>query len=704
MTNLQESKRTRDATWNFSGEKGMKQKILKKLGIEPSFENFRIYITSLKTILQYSDSENLESLKGWNAPVVNNLGELSPDEIKFIKLEIQNANDSIEEYQIQVQKLIPQEKRKKFAAYYTIDQGIRFMASVAHKYLENSKKHKIVLADPFLGSGRTLTAAIQKIGIEKLEKVWGIEPLPLPALVAYASLLHATNGRRDKITVIVGDAFKEIPQASSPFSQSELPKADIILTNPPFTRWKYLEKNYRDYLLKVISGLGYKEYITRREVSLQTLSMFLADYMLNDGGLIASVLPASTFYTIYGKGYKSLLRRKYKILAMVECESRSSFSEDSGFKEVIIVAVKERDSNNRLTAFTELSDAEETAKAIMGKTKLKANLFDIHNLPRFLDINWLALFGENSLRDIVTTIFKQGLKNGTLGYWEDVLGKKSMIRGVEMYGPEFFFIPNKYWKIVEKGRLIKIQNDEIKLTLNNEFLVKTLRKPSLYSHKIEAKVDSYMLSIPPIKLDELPEDLQYYIEWGVSSGTAKPAINAYGKYWYSHVYKQMTTKKPFGHVFIPDKVDLLFKNRGVFANYTVDEVAASKNFYIVKDKNETIAKLLVAWFNSTIFISILALLGRKISETWTRFLENDYLELPVINVGAINKENTIEVIENINKILNKPLPPLWDQLNEEYRYMLDLSIANAVGIENPEKIVGKLHQFCSTFNNLSYKT
>ncbi|MGC9107283.1 MAG: N-6 DNA methylase, partial [Infirmifilum sp.] len=596
---------------------------------------------------------------------------------------------------VEVQKLIPQEKRKKFAAYYTIQQGTDLMASVVKEFL-SSRKEKVVLVDPFLGSGSTLTATIEKVGVEKVEKVWGIEPLPLPALVAYASLLHSMNGKRDAVTVILGDAFEEIPKMSSLFVQSELPKADIILTNPPFTRWKYLEKKYREHLLSVIEKLGYKKYITRKEVSLQTLSMFLCDRILNNNGLLISVLPASTFYTMYARGYKSLLKEKYGIYAMVESKSRASFSEDSGFKEIIIVAVK--GSNKKLTAFTELNDnVEDIAKTIMSDKPCMA--FDLHALPRFLDINWLALFGEDKLRDVVVDMFKQGLKKGTLGYWDEIFGRNSIIRGVEMYGPEFFFIPNKYWKILEeKSNFVRIQNENKELVISKEFLVKTLRKPSLYNHKIEADVDTFMLSIPPV--DGLPSDLQEYVEWGVNSGAAKPAINAYGKYWYSHVHKQMTTKKPFGQVFMPDKVDLLFRNRSVFANYTKERVAASKNFYIVRDKNETLTKLLIGWFNSTIFISVLALLSRRISETWTRFLENDYLELPMINLNINNEEVVSEIVENVNRILNKHLPPLWEQLNKDYRYKLDLAIAKFIGIENPEGTIEKLYLL---LNNLSHK-
>ncbi|RLG39036.1 MAG: restriction endonuclease subunit M [Candidatus Alkanophagales archaeon] len=682
--------------------KAVKQEILRKLGIDAAAEeSFQILVAGLKTILECS-GEQLEALAAWDAPVLPALSRLSSDELEFLEAELQKASAPIEECQVRVQKLIPQAERKRFAAYYTARQGVRFMASVAQEYLERSERREVVLVDPFLGSGRTLTAAVENIGAERVLRVWGVEPLPLPALVAYASLLKAAGGRRDVVTVLVGDAFEEVPFAG-------LPKADVILTNPPFTRWKYLEKSYRNYLLKVVNGLGYGKYITRKESSLQTLSMFLSDYVLKEGGLVASVLPASTFYTIYGEGYKSLLRKKYRLLAVVGSTARPSFSEDSGFKEIITVAIKDG-NEGELTAFIEL-DAEDdveraaeiamrtagVAAGVKGGARLKTNFFDVRSLPRFLDINWLALFGEDELRDIVTSVFKQGLKRGTLGYWSDVLGRSSIVRGVEMYGPEFFFIPNKYWSVVEEenGFVVIRGGDGEELSIGKEFLVRTLRKPSLYGRRIGAAVDSYMLSVPPVGLDELPGDLREYIKWGVGSGTAKPAVNAYGEYWYSHVRRQMTTKKPFGQVFMPDKVDLLFRNRGVFANYAEREVAASKNFYMVRGVSGRIAKFLVAWFNSTIFISVLALLGRRISETWTRFLENDYLELPAVDVRAMSDEDLLKVVKKVDQILYRDLPPLWGQLGKEYRRELDVSIAEAIGVEEAEHMVSELHEILS---------
>ncbi|MGQ9722995.1 MAG: N-6 DNA methylase, partial [Candidatus Jordarchaeum sp.] len=686
-------------------------RILQKLGIEPTIlENFKIFLSSLNTILQYNRDLDLRSLKDWEAPVLSNLGKLNQEEISYIESELSKGKISISGSQVQVQKLIPPEERKRLAAYYTINQGIDFMEKMVFEYLKICGKQKIVIADPFLGAGRTLTAAIRKIGTQKLEKVWGIEPTPLPALVAYASILQAVRGKKEIIKVVTGDTFKEVPQIINTDNGSKTPRADIILTNPPFTRWKYLEKSHREYLLKVISELGYGNYITRREESLQALSMFLADYVLNNDGLLVSVLPASTFYTIYGRGYKSLLKENYDVLGVLELANRPSFSEDSGFKEIIIVAVK--GANKRgLTLFTELNnDVEKTAKQILKQRELiTTNSFNIHDLPQFLDINWLSLFGESKLRDIIVIVFKQGLKQGTLGYWNQIQGRQSIIRGVEMYGPEFFFIPNKHWNIIkENEKYAEIENVENKnrLSLSKKFLVRTLRKPGLYRFTIEASVDSYMLSIPPTEINNLSQDLQFYIKWGIESRTAKPALNAYGKHWYSHVHKQMVTKKPFGHVFLPDKVDPTFKRRGVFANHSEEKVAASKNFYITREENRTISKILVAWFNSTIFISTFMLLGRKISERWNRFLENDYLELPIINTKVIDMERSSEICNSIKNMIKKPLPPIWNQLNEKYRQELDLSLLNAIKIENPKKMLEEIYQTLGNqkFNTQPHKT
>lgn len=671
-------------------KEGMRARVLRKLGIRPAGEgSFRILLSSLKTLLEYADG--LESLARWDAPVLPNLRKLGPEELRFIEYGLRGEVPSIREAQRAVQYLMPRRSRKRFAAYYTVEEGAGLMASIVREFLR-SRGGEVVIADPFLGSGYALSAAVKAVGAERVRWVWGIEPLPLPALVAYASLINLMGGRREAVTVIVGDAFTEVPRNPLQPPGREPLKADIIVTNPPFTRWKYLEEGYRRYLLSAMARLGYRRYVTRRGPGLQTLSMLLCDHALREGGLLVSVLPASTFYTIYGRGYKALLRERYGVYALIEPKHRPSFSEDSEFREVIIAAVK--GSGRRLTAFVELGDDPEgVAEAVMGEEPAPGDAVDIRSLPRFLDTNWLALFGGGELRSLITEVIEQGLRSGSLGYWGEVLGRGRMVRGVEIYGPDFFFLPNRYWRIVEDGEgFVRVRGEGRELIIDKGFLVKALRKPSLYGSRLVAEANTYMLSIPPLKAGELPPGLREYIDWGAVSGTALPAMRAYGRHWYSHVHRQVRFKKPFGRVFVPDKVDVLFRGRGVYANYAEESVAASKNFYIIKGVGTHLAKALTGWFNSTIFLSILTLLGRRISTYWTRLLKSDYLELPVINPANPGEDGAAsEVVEAVNTMMREDLPPIWEQLREEYRKDLDTAVARFIGVENPERTIKKLY-------------
>ena len=118
---------------------------------------------------------------------------------------------------------------------------------------------------------------------------------------------------------------------------------------------------------------------------------------------------------------------------------------------------------------------------------------------------------------------------------------------------------------------------------------------------------------------------------------------------------------------------------------------ASKNFYVIKINNDEVCKVLTAWFNSTFFISLLLVAGRKISEHWTRFLGNDYLKIPVLNVKALSEEKIKNICKSMEAIVARKLPPLPYQLGEEYRLRLDVSLAEAMGLLDPQKIVEKLH-------------
>ena len=655
---------------------------------------FRILLTCLRNLQKILNQKSIRDLLEMDIKILHTLRKISNKDIDFIELSISSTYLSLEECQVIVQKNIPKMRRKNLAAYYTNDEGLKLMQALVIDYDRRFKKKTYTICDPFLGSARTLTAVIDKMGAEKFDFIWGIEPYFLSALVAFTSLLESVKGDLSKLSVIHGDAFQHIPEFLH-WKNERYIEVDFILTNPPFTRWENISKELQNKLPNLIYELGYKDYLIRIDTGLQTYSMFLCDKLLKQNGLLVSVLPSSTFYTIGGRGYKKLLKEKNKVLALIESINQPAFSIDSGFKEVILISQKCLQEG--MTLFSQLKNNIEdlSYSIIYQKTYTNGRYYDIKEIPTFIDNNWLSLLpNDNEIQDIIIEILTKGLESKLFDFWDEIIGKDNIVRGVEMYGPDFFFIPNKYWKIEEiKKSSITIKNilDMKELNLENEYLLKAFRKPGFYLNSIEPDVKSYALIVPETEIADLPSDIAEYILWGIETKTPKPALRKFGKYWYSHIYKTMLAKQPFGNVFMCDKIDLKFKKRGVFANYSKTKISASKNFYVVKDIGDLNSELLCAWLNSSFFLLIFIFFGRKISETWTRLLIDDYLQLPILNIKKIEKQD----IENIRKafhiIRKSKQPPMLKQLNKKQRKDLDLAFAEAMKINKAEEFVVKLH-------------
>ena len=596
--------------------------------------------------------------------------------------------------QIQVQRLIKPSKRKKLAAYYTKPIGLDVMQHILSRQSEINES-SLTLSDPFLGSGLTLSEIARNIPDMKIHKIWGIEPHPLAALVAYSAILHVVKGDMQKVQVIVGDSFKivntDLPSISS-FGRDmnrKLPTANAVLTNPPFTRWELLDKQTRIFLTQLVNRLPHKKYVGRKQLNLQVLSLFLMDYFLENKGLLISVLPASTFYTMYGEAAKKMLNDKYQIHSIFEYRNGSSFSMDSGFKELIIVASKRKASKE--TAFITLDDEGKLLQKLPNILKgeriadKNVNWVDTHQISLPWKNNWLTLFRQSEVRETLSAIYGKAFEKGTVSFWANSTKRKNIVRGVEMYGPDFFFIPNKYWRIVENNiDNIIIGNSNLKkqLKISKDLLVRALRKPSLYKTSLIPFVNHYFVSIPAKDLSELPIDIVYYIKWGVDSNVALPALRAFGELWYSHVHRQLRVKRPFGRVFLPDKIDPSFKNRGVFCCYSEKPLTASKNFYISTFSDELLDKAIAAWFNSTIFLAYFVIASRKISERWTRFLIEDYLKMPILKAESLNQKDLETLSTCFDNLARMKLPSIRSQIGTNVRTQLDRAIFNMLGIDN----------------------
>jgi methylase of polypeptide subunit release factors len=512
---------------------------------------------------------------------------------------------SIDKRQYEVQKLVD---RKETSSYYTDEDGMKVIAMLLEKL---NLKGDFSLMDPFMGAGITLSSINRFI---KPKRVIGIEINKEP----YELAKDILTSIYEDIEVVCGSAFKLGWDY----------KADLVISNPPFTRWHRVKN--RNEILKTVVSKGYGKYISRKDVGLHVLSIFLIDHILNEGGYAILVLPASTFYTSQASGVKSFLKEFYDILYLVENANKPSFSSGSGYKELIVVLRKRRSKEKQHRAVsTHLESNEQTQALKRSENGMEHTIttetyqydgtlnplysVNIYEIKGFLDRNWISLFRYNDAKKL-SQFLEEGINQGVLRY----LQKDEIMVGIQMLGPEFFFIPNKYWKITKESEtVITIRNGKDTIEIPKKYLIKCLRKSEYYMEKTHIDDPKFYI----LSIDDTPQgDLKRYINWGLEQNI--PALSL-GKEWYKHIWKQIQTKKPYGHIFLHNKIDL--KRHRILANYSSKPLCASKDFFIIKTNNPLIAM----WYNSEVMRDFLKIFGRKISSSWTELLVENYLQIPV---------------------------------------------------------------------------
>lgn len=573
-----------------------------------------------------------------------------------------------------IQSLLHKELRKSLAANYTSPIIAKFLVKLS---LTNQTHHII---DPFAGSGRLLTAImnITEINEKTSLSLEFNELYNVSGLITLLQLIYFNkiNDKTFFINAHLGDAFNKgtLPLSEFLLDNNCFTTNNLVIMNPPFTRYLRLEKNYIQFLQKTFSS--YKKYFSP-QMGLHIFALFLADKILASNGRIAAILPAATFYSNYSEGLKNFLLNEYLIRYIIGTTKNKAFSQDSDLKEIIFIADKQQkylDPVDNVKFITITEDiTEENFKVIatcIQNNNKQCPYIKQKNVPvaKLKDNwNWIRFLEQGQINKIVDTLLLHSLiKSG-------IELKLRIVRGFEMYGPNFFFFPNDSWIITEKDDskiIIKHKYKNIDCVIPADIIIPALRKPSLYSEYCSPVVNEYVLNVMPGQNYKIP--LSYIDE---RKEKWRKAEERFGAEWFSHIYKQLQSKHPFGHLFIVDKFGIT--TTGTFVYYFDKMVTASKNFYVIDCEKET-AKLLASWMTSTIFILLFLFSRREIGGAFGRLQIADYLEeklfLDISKLSIMQKKNIISAYDDLRGI---KLPPLKSQIGWTPRKVLDLAILDA---------------------------
>ncbi len=598
-----------------------------------------------------------------------------------------------------LQDYLGQAARKRLAANYTDLEPATLLAGLA--VIPEMK----AIIDPMGGSGRLIFSsldALQHQGVSLQDAIprMILNELFLPAVHLFCGkllILLLSDAPQDykilqKCRIFAGDAFTTFQTGPldqfaghNPSSSKLLGSCELVIMNPPFTRQGILEAKYRDFLARRFARYG---HFLSKHMGLHGYALFLAHELLAPGGYIAAVLPASTIISGYGEGLKKFLLQHYEVQIVLTSAVTKAFSEGSDFRELILVCQKK----NKTAGVTNLTYMVKfvTIKKLLRDLdlpKVAVGIRDAHDPAEIEDYkiicvparilaekrNWLYFFEDpgftqlyDKLRDIGNFISS------------DQAGLR-LVRGFEMYGPNYFLLPNKDWRVTQIGKaFIEItskQDDTQKCQIPREFLKESLRKPEECQPQISFPVDYYALAISADI--QCPPSLKVYYEWGLKSKI--PAIKRFAEKWFSHVYAQLESKQPFGRVFVADKFSVkTFHN---FAYYFPDKITCTKNFYVFQAPDAITDEFLAAWLNSTVFFFLFLAERREIGGSYGRLQIADYKAMPLfVKIDAQSPAFKKVLVSFRDLQAMNPLPLIQDQITLPARQALDDALLLYLGI------------------------
>lgn len=249
--------------------------------------------------------------------------------------------------------LILDEERHAFGQFYTSKP----IAELIVKWCIKTPDDRVL--DPGCGSGTFLIDAYKRLAELKLKKGFseikyvpgdvhkqilsqlvGIDINEFPAhLTAMNLAMRNPKAPSTDLNIVVDDYFNIVPAQKSllPYrvkrvegeKQAEIifKDFDVIVGNPPYTRWTEIPKPTQDRILKLYENVIRQYDLTPQvargvEPGIYTYWIIHSTSFLKEGGRLGMIISDSWLQADYGRGFFKYLLDHYKLYAVIDISAR----------------------------------------------------------------------------------------------------------------------------------------------------------------------------------------------------------------------------------------------------------------------------------------------------------------------------------------------------------------------------------------------
>ncbi len=613
--------------------------------------------------------------------------------------------------------LIPFEIRKAVAAFYTNNEAADFLAALT---IDNPNDKVMDLA---VGSGTLLVSSYRRkralsesFDADMHKKfltsdLTGIDIMPFAAHLAVVNLsLQESQYKTDKVRIAVWDSttlkpdkiipaislelkaaykrttldmfeagkiktdkdayIKKGSMATGELGKGEIPlnKADVIIMNPPFTRQERIPRKYKDELTRRFDY--YNKYI-HGQLGLFGYFILLADRFLEKNGKLGLVLPATILSRKACEGIRKYWSRYYVIDYIIITSERLAFSESVLFKEILLVAHKAINTNNK----TKIVVLKKFPKTMEGAIRLEEKIGQIKDNFEDEDLE-IRTHNYSKLQSDFTNWYKYIALNDLdlVDILEDMLytDKLTKLSFLESHRLDLDHVKFKDFH----GFIIRDKSRAERRT--DHWIVDKIQKDAIMAKHKEldwkVKIPKYVINnglrrFSNVKRIDVSKNSDYFIvswfndirrlaEVNLTNeelkGFDKSVVDSWNVNFKSRKANLLLARRPY----------LASPGTSAIAFYS-DIPIAGPDLWSIQQISKDYAKILTLWLNSSFNILQLLSIGVASEGSWMKIHDYmiSYLYGPKQN---LSKEEVSLLIKTFDSVKNEELPSILNQFKEKH--------------------------------------
>ena len=403
---------------------------------------------------------------------------------------------------------------------------------------------------------------------------------------------------------------------------------DIIVGNPPYIRYQYLEEKQRTEMSKILSANGMKE---NKLINTWVAFTVACVQMLSHEGVIAFVIPAEILQVAYAKDLRLFLSNNLDAISLITF--RDLIFPD--IEQEVVVLIGEKTKKRTGIRIIELDDIDAFLNADLEKYEFQP--------IRHVHEKWTKYFTNSDETAFITNIKS-----------DDRFQKLSdcaLINvGVTTGNNKYFSVTKD---IVEQYDL---QSVVIPLIGRSSHANSVFFTEKDWLENVNDGKRAYLIDFPDVSFDEYPENNQRYILLGESTGENVGYKLSIRDRWYR-----------IPSIWIPDAFFL--RRNNLYPKFVLNRCGAisTDTMHRLKFNDPTQSERIVLSYYNSISFAFTEICGRSYGGGVLEILPGETGEIMVPKLDIVPSSTIHKILEYVDSIVrtNHDIEEALDYVDEE---------------------------------------